>query len=119
MRLDSRTGIRGLVFDLDTGQPIRWVRWADTETGEYEAFRSDPAAAKRLGTPLARLVYRGRARLKFVPTHPAAKETAPGSGRATTPQTTARPGKAERCLVLSNRPCRHYGCKGSMYPSWG
>ena len=65
MRLDSKSGVRGLFLRADTRQPIRFVRWYDTETHEYEAFRCDPAIAKARGIPLRSLLYRGRARLEF------------------------------------------------------
>lgn len=67
MIVSAASGLRGLVIDLDAGRPVRWCRWADTDTGEYEAFRSDPDEARRLGQPVTPLLYRGRARLRFVP----------------------------------------------------
>jgi len=67
MRLDSHSGMRGMLVNADTNQPIRWAIWADTDTGEYEAFRADPEIAERLGVALASLRYRGRARLRFIP----------------------------------------------------
>lgn len=75
MRLDSRSGVRGMLFDAETGRPIRWVRWAEVpddpeQQGEFEAFRVDPKEAKARGVPLAEIVYQGRCRLRFVPAAP-------------------------------------------------
>lgn len=73
MRLDSRSGMRGVfVSDVD-GRVVRWVIWYDTETGDYEAFRSDPEIAKRFGVEPGRLRYTGRERLRFIPATPARK----------------------------------------------
>lgn len=75
MRLDSRSGARGVLLNAETGQRIRWVRWADIpedheQQGEYEAFSRDPEEAKARGIPLADIIYRGRCRLRFVPAAP-------------------------------------------------
>jgi hypothetical protein len=67
MRLDSHSGLRGVLVNADTARPIRWAIWADTDTGEYEAFRADPQIAERLGIDLASIRYRGQARLRFIP----------------------------------------------------
>ncbi len=68
--IDARTtSRRGLFLDVSQSppRPIRFVRWANLDTGEFEAFRSDPAVAVRLGGNPAELVYRGRAgRIRFV-----------------------------------------------------
>lgn len=78
MRLDARTmPERGTFVNLASGQIVRWVRWHDTDTGEFEAFKTDPVIARELGIPLTRLLYRGRAALRFVPTH----RTSGASGR--------------------------------------
>ena len=66
MRIDSRSGLRGMLINADTGEPIRWAKWADTDTGEYEAFSRDPAEVEQLGLPLAAYLYYGRASLRFV-----------------------------------------------------
>lgn len=75
MRLDSRSGLRGLLINRDTRQPIRWVRWAeipeDPEApGEFEAFLTEPQAYRARGLPLSDILYRGRARLRFIPAAP-------------------------------------------------
>lgn len=58
----------GVWVDAETKQPIRWVRFYNDATHEYEAFRSDPEIAKQAGVPLRLLLYRGRARLVFMQT---------------------------------------------------
>lgn len=77
MRLDSRepSSPRGVFLDAATGQPVRWVIWADLADdpaleSEYEAFRSDPREALRAGVLPGTLRYRGRARLRFIPAAP-------------------------------------------------
>lgn len=71
MRLDAKTsGVRGTFRRADNGQPVRWVRWYDDQTQEWEAFRVDPQLAKQRGIPLATLLYRGRCPLVFTPTNP-------------------------------------------------
>lgn len=75
MRLDSRAGVRGMVRNRDTGELIRWVRWAEIpedpeQPGEFEAFRSNPEEWKARGLPLSEIIYRGRARLQFIPAAP-------------------------------------------------
>ncbi len=75
MRLDSRSGLRGLLMNRDTGERIRFVRWAEIpddpeQPGEFEAFRCEPEAYKALGLPLTDIIYRGKARLRFIPAAP-------------------------------------------------
>ena len=77
MRLSAHDGLRGEWIDLDTGQKIRRVIWADPDTGEFEAWRFDELTCQRLyrvGMPESSLKVRGRKRLQFVP---AAPEPAP------------------------------------------
>lgn len=102
MILHAKSGVRGELRDLDTGEIIRFVRWADTETGYYEAFRCDPAVAKTRGIPLASLVYRGRSHLQFTPT--AILDPKPSGRRApSTPLAEIRPevlrGRTVRAIV--------------------
>ena len=54
---------KGVFYDDGTGKRITYVRWADTETGEYVALEPEPD-----GEASGRQ-YRARAvgRLKFVP----------------------------------------------------
>lgn len=70
MRLDARSGLRGVFVRADTRQPVRFVRWYDDATHEFEAFRCDPEIAKARGIPLSSLLYRGRCRLEFRPAAP-------------------------------------------------
>lgn len=75
MRLDAKTGTRGLFWNVATGQLVRWVIWADLpddpqQEADFEAFREEPQAALARGVPLSAIRYRGRARLRFVPAAP-------------------------------------------------
>lgn len=74
MRLDSRSGLRGTFRRADTKQPVRFVRWYDDQTHEFEAFRIDPQEAKARGINPAALLYRGRAVLEFIPAQPLEKK---------------------------------------------
>lgn len=110
MILDSKS--RGILFDADRNQPIRWARWADIpadpgQPGEYEAFRIEPVAARRAGIPLESILYRGRARLRFIP-------AAPKYGRK--PADVEPLGEARRRLGVVALPpavgveCQEKGC---------
>jgi len=62
-------------MNLDTGKPIRWVRWADIpesveQQGEFEAFRCNPEEWQGKGLPLSEIIYRGKCRMRFVPAAP-------------------------------------------------
>lgn len=96
MIVNSKDGARGTLTDLATGRVIRWARWADLSTGEYEAFSEDPAAAQRRGVHPAALLYRGRTKLGWTP---AATLDAP------------RPPREHRCIVVPGRMCDHPGCR--------
>lgn len=60
MILDARSGLRGIFVRLDNNQPVRWVVWYDTETTEFEAYRTDPDVAARLGVRPEHIRYRGK-----------------------------------------------------------
>lgn len=79
MRLSAQDGLRGRFRRADNKQPLRFVRWYETETGEWEAFRCDPDIAKARGIPLRSILYRGRSRLEFIQAAPLASKP---SGRA-------------------------------------
>ncbi len=98
--------LAGVLVDATTRQPIRWARWHDERTGEYEAFRIDPKEAKRRGIPLHTILYRGRTRLEFIPDPlptkaPSAAESRPRE---------QRPQRRERCLMLADRECQEPKC---------
>jgi hypothetical protein len=76
-----------MLFNRDTGQPIRWARWAEVpadpnEPGEYEAFLIDPAHARAMGIPLEVVLHHGRARLRFVAAAPRTHTPDPGESLA-------------------------------------
>lgn len=110
MILDSTTGVRGLLVNADTGQPIRWAIWADTETGYYEAFRSDPEIAKKLGIDPTLLRYRDKARLRFVPAAPVA------TPRPTDPRDAAESMREAKLLwskpivIMPGQECEERSC---------
>jgi hypothetical protein len=80
MRIDARSGVRGLLVDAETGRLIRWARWAEVpddprQPGEYEAWRYPEAECRArfaAGEPREALLLRRRCRLRFVPAAPLA-----------------------------------------------
>lgn len=66
MILDPTKGIKGTVIDLDTGQPVRNVKYLNTETGYLEAYQTDPTGkVLRDANGFRFTVYQGR--FKFIP----------------------------------------------------
>jgi|SRR6516165_733170 len=64
MILDARSGLRGRFLNLDTQEWVRFVRWYDDETGEYEAFALAEDGRQMANPPR---ILRCRARLRFFP----------------------------------------------------
>jgi hypothetical protein len=54
MILDAKSGLRGVLLNHHTGQRIPFARWANTETGEYEAWAENPAGREDNPPPLLR-----------------------------------------------------------------
>lgn len=90
MIIDARQGDRGLLEDLAAGVVIRRARWANLETGEFEARTSDGR------------LYGGRTRLRWTPIR-----TPCGGPPGPIPHATA---PTAGVYVFTNRPCEHYGC---------
>jgi hypothetical protein len=114
MILDAKSGVRGVLVNADTGQPIRWARWANLATGEYEAFRLDPAQARMVGVPPRLLIYRGMANLRFIESH-VQLPSRPSPAPADVPpeELTNRPllkRTTERCLEVPGRECDEPRC---------
>lgn len=115
MRLDSQSGTRGMLFDAATGRPIRWCRWAEIpddpeEEGEFEAFSREPTEAQRLGIPLESIVYRGRARLRFVPAAPRFGHTPTSQRDLSGSLDDARRRLVEPKLLIPGEECDEPGC---------
>ena len=115
MRLDSRSGLRGLLQNLDTREIIRWVRWAEIpddpeQPGEFEAFRTEPEAYKAKCLPLSDIIYRGKARLRFVPAAPriGVKPTSPRELAESLAD--ARRRLVEPKLLVIGEECEERGC---------
>lgn len=106
MLLRAKDGLRGRFRHRGTGEFVRYVRWYDEETGEYEAFRRNPDTG-------CREKYRGRAPLQFIP-NPVA--TADATLTEAVPedesQYPTRRVSARRLLkwLFEDRDCEHYGC---------
>ena len=96
---------KGLLTNLDTGQPIRWACWCNLETGEYRAYRIDPKIAKARGIPLASILYQARARLSWQPT-PILRKT---EAQAPAPRPAIRR-RGTPIIAHAQRPCQTYGC---------
>ena len=104
MLRDARSDCaRGVWVREDNGEPVRFVRSYDTETGEYTAFRLDPDVARKNGLDPARLLYRGRARLRFV-------QSGVAAARAVGPPPELRRRRGVRCLMLPDRECEEPKC---------
>ena len=67
MILSAKDGLRGTFLRAGSRQPLRFVRWYDDQTHEWEAFRVNPDMAKARGINLQSILYRGRCRLEFIP----------------------------------------------------
>lgn len=64
------SGVAGVLFDRGTGRAIRFARWFDAETGEYEAIRvASNGVDMACDDDYKVLRYRGKAvgRLELVP----------------------------------------------------
>lgn len=81
MILDARSGVRGTLWNADTGQPIHKARWANLNTGDWEALATLPDG--QVIQPV-RLI-RGRCRLRFVPAGTVAASTATAPAEVTMP----------------------------------
>lgn len=94
MILDAKCGKRGVLVDGETGKRIPFARWANTETGEYEAFAATPDGCYMLKP--ARVI-RGRVRcLRFVEEAPPVQQAAPIARRP--------------CIVAGHRECEEPNC---------
>ncbi len=111
---DPRTP-RGVLVRADTGEAVRWARWANLRTGEYEAWTRDPESLRpvlddlrRNGVPLSAFRRRGKAPLRFVPGPALApRPTPPGELAAM----VADERRATPCLVVPGRDCEEPGCR--------
>ena len=115
MRFDSKSGLRGMFIDRDTNRPVRWIVWAEIpddpeQMADYEAFRSNPEEWKARGFPLSEIRYKGRCRLRFIP-------SAPRYGVRPTSQKDlqgsldeARKRLVEPKLLIPGEECEERGC---------
>ncbi len=106
MIIRASDGIRGLLVDLQTNQPILMPVWANLETGEYEALKAD-GNGQPIGPPGKELRIKGKTQLKFIP----AKSVDVKIGE---PEPVAKPKIHRRPepikVPLFSRYCQHYGC---------
>lgn len=109
MLLRASDGIRGLVINQDTGNPIRKVIWANLQTGDFEAFRTD-AEGRIIADDFGRhLKYRGKCRLKFIPA-----KTLSSSSKQEEEQLPLHPKVTQKIkkitVPLFDLPCDYKGC---------
>lgn len=99
MRLHTKDGIKGRVIDLDTGRPVRWVIWLDTDLGSLEHFTTDPATTP---PPRERAIRFGR--FRFDPGRVA--------GQVTETTTHVRRISQKRLpgWIFERHDCSQYGC---------
>ena len=102
MILDAKSGLRGILVNAETGQRIPFARWANTETGEWEALAATPDG-KSILQP--KRIVRGKCRLRFVPS---AGFVAP---RPTVPEDPPlAAGETKRVLAIPGRECEERFC---------
>jgi hypothetical protein len=110
MILDAKSGLRGVLVRADTGERIPCARWANLDTGEWEALAVDPLT----GQPAhpARLI-RGQCPLRFVPAAPVFSPPAPASvktSREAAESLAEAKGRVRRVLAVPGRGCEEKGC---------
>lgn len=100
MILDVKCGVRGVLVNADTSERIPHARWANTETGEYEALVCGPD-----GKPVrpARVV-KGRCRLKFIQAKAAPRKS------ATPPDAAPPQRKGVQIIALAGVECDEPKC---------
>ncbi len=110
----ASAGIRGKLWDLDTGKVIPRVVWFDDATGTFEAYRVDGNGDIRCdpedGAPL---VWLGRGNLKFIQEPTATLVSTPRlpEGCWEQGQKVVTRVKHERLSVpLLDADCEHYAC---------
>ncbi len=129
MFLHVNDGIRGKLYDLDTGKQILKVIWADLDSGLLCAYQTDDNAKVKKDQQGNYLTYTAHARLRWVPL-PArqgpvverCENTGKPAGEAPCPCRACRKylelpvgrvKKSHRKLpywLLTDHPCEHYGC---------
>lgn len=67
MIIDAKSGARGVLVNADTGCRVPFAKWANLETGEWEALAATPDG-RRVAQP--RRIVRGRNNLRWIPAAP-------------------------------------------------
>lgn len=101
MIIDARSGLRGVLVNADTSARIPFARWANLETGEYEALAATPDGRQVLQPAQ---VVRGRCRLRWIPAAPVYRP-----GRLIVPRDEP-PKRAVRIPAVAGQFCEHKGC---------
>src|SRR5262245_44746331 len=127
MRLDAKSGVRGMLVNLETGQIIRWVIWAELpddpeQQGTYEAWRFHPdqcALRYRGGALREDLVYRGRCRMRFVPSAPLTRSK-PTASRDLAGSLDEARGRVDKRLLILAEECSEPRChrRATWSVSW-
>lgn len=108
MILDANSGVRGVLVNADTGERIPFARWANLETGEFEALVID-AATGRPARP--NRLYRGRANLRFVESHaPPLQPPEPQPAPVVEAAPAYLPRRGVPLAAFENRACEHPTC---------
>src|SRR5262245_24316545 len=116
MRLDAKSGVRGMLVNCETGQIIRWVRWAelpdDPEAqGTFEAWRFHPDQCKlrfAAGAAEDELIYQGTCRMRFVPSAPVFKR--PTAQRDLAGSLAEARNRVDRRRLILDKVCDEPGC---------
>lgn len=107
---------RGMLFNADTGERIPFAFWADTDTGEWKAWRRGPD-----GRPLVRRegngfsadsVVSGRCRLRWVPAVnlPAPRRGGRPPENVPLAELARDARKGRPILAIPGRECEEPGC---------
>jgi hypothetical protein len=108
MILRAKDGIRGRLFDLDTGKEVPKVTWVNLETGQLEAYVVDAAGNIQKWANGENKIYWATGKFKFVPAQSALVSKPPEIDPDPPPP---RKTKYDRIVVpmLSDR-CEAYAC---------
>jgi hypothetical protein len=82
MILDAKSGVRGVLLDLTTGQPIKLCQWADTDTGEYRTLQMGPDGRALRGPNGKPVLKANRGRIRFIPTKPLSTDDGSAVGKS-------------------------------------
>lgn len=118
MIIDAKSGIRGVLVDATTGRRIPFARYANLETGEWEAFQAT-LDGKLIAKPLNLL--KGKCPLRFVESYaPKVKPVSVADRQAAVEEMEEVRRTTEQRLLLPGDYCEAKGCHrlAEWHVSW-